>query len=502
MMRAEKAYKIGYENYKKSLGKEADKSGVDVLFKGMVEHVRNRLSYHYNTGKYRYDDDGVRKQTLKYLKASKKTLLANPIRIPFEMLSNVVRSVGSMAKVNTKDYKRAMKFKDSWDEIISSVMGEKYFTQYKQELGTELYTGKIARAGEKAADWIVTFADTTVGRPMFVTKFDQLFMELTGERFDPAKYKSSTDYRVKHGDAIEQSSLFALRHIEELFNAKNPLSSAMRATFIGDSARELKSKTWVQFFDYLQSFNRNEYNQLFDSVRKIRFAPDKETRWQAKRDIASVVVSNMMYNVLRAFGGVWIKQQIDDILDNPEDEYLTERLQRFEEIGYWGRMAKTSSIGMALGGSSNFAKPFIAWSMYVLGDDGVQKRIGWSKEEAEMVMSQIENDYYVSRITRGGSTRQILESALPIPSVITGDALDMIDNITFVASAIDDNVDSETKKLAGIHAALTILKYKFVNPFFYPAQKQIKREQRVHQKELKENKSGTGSATDYDITKW
>jgi len=67
--------------------------------------------------------------------------------------------------------------------------------------------------------------------------------------------------------------------------------------------------------------------------------------------------------------------------------------------------------------------------------------------------------------------------------------MDVIDDITFIASAYDKNVDDETKKLAWMHLSMMIVKYSIPNPFTEPILRQTKRELRMNQQQLKKEET-------------
>ena len=236
---------------------------------------KNRIAKYYNSGKYSVD---YNKAGEVILKGGKQGMLLNPIRPLAEFPANVMRATIAIGQIPSKALSMSKKHISIVDSIMNDYLGDRYWSTYSHELGAVSAKRVAMKKIQDMADWFIMVSDKAVGRVLFRHEMMKSFKELTGEEFNPDEYASNPEYRVKHKEDIHKSASWALKRTEELFNEKSPLSSALLTTFMGGTIKADPGKTTTKIFDILQSFQRNEVQQLMTAAKRMQ---DPETRYMA-----------------------------------------------------------------------------------------------------------------------------------------------------------------------------------------------------------------------------
>ena len=421
----------------------------------------------------------------KVMLASKKALLGVIYRIAPELSANIIRASISTAQIPLADLKDLYANKESYTNIIYDFIGQKYMSRWSEEVRGYVWKDKMSQFFEKGVDFIITISDTSVGRGLFVQAFKADFKKVTGQEFDVKKYESDFDYRVKYENVIEKAATKGVRKVEELFNSKAPLSNATLTTFFGKLWKADPTNIFIQWLDYLQSFNRNEIQQIGDSIRRIRYSPDPVDRNMAIRDINAIILSNAWYAYSRTMVSSLFSQLMPLITGEPEDKWLKELIAKRKTWKFFQDQFISSTATLPMGGSTNLYLYFYKLLMRLVETTGLVE-----EENIDKIKQFMQDEYYVRHIEERG-IRNVLTSALPAPTTISDDFFNGTEDIALLLSSIQKNIPDEKKFNAFVEFALLGIKYSKVNFITPTAQRMFNQHKRyINEKYRKGKKKG------------
>jgi hypothetical protein len=275
-----------------------------------------------------------------------------------------------------------------------------------------------------------------VGRHLWRYEFGKSFEEQTGKKFDGKEYLENPDYYYKNRDAIDAATNWAVRRTEELFNAKTSITGAQLKTFFAGTVKMDAKHFTTRLFDTLQSFNRNEVNQLKDAVRRFQ-SGDPVLQKMAIMDVTGVVTSNVTYQILRRTFGVATmlagKALLQSIFDDAPELTEFEKKQAeelFLKKSFINDIWKAES-GMLMGGSANIYTYMGRLAMFTIDKSEIL-----NDEQKEEVYQAMENIFYSRKIPNYGSPETILKSTLPVPSPAIGDMFDTQEGLSDFVHAL------------------------------------------------------------------
>ena len=127
-----------------------------------------------------------------------------------------------------------------------------------------------------------------------------------------------------------------------------------------------------------------------------------------------------------------------------------------------------ADIGM--GGSSQIYLWAYKWFMYAAD------KYDWKdKAMRNEIKNYMKESFYVKHVPVRGDTEKIFIAGLPMPSAITEDVFEGINDLFTLLVAIDEKVLDEKEKMAFINIGMMGLKYGMINPITPTAQKIFKR---------------------------
>jgi len=91
---------------------------------------------------------------------------------------------------------------------------------------------------------------------------------------------------------------------------------------------------------------------------------------------------------------------------------------------------------------------------------------------------------YISAVPQGGGTTQILQTAIPVPSVITDDYFDTVEDFAIVFTGMEEVVGKE-KALRWLQLGVLALKYNMPNPVTETVNRRLRREIMVEERKRK-----------------
>lgn len=437
------------------------------LTKAIVGDIKLRLDKIYRVNSFT-----PRKNELaKILKPIKIGLLAKWHRPPAELGANVPRAVVSIKGLPIGVIVHARSYSDIYQGMIEDYIGERYMSRWGEDIRGKTFENKTLAMLERGAKRIVTWADTTVGRPLFVSEFLKQFKKLTGAEFNVELYRDDARYRIENERVIEKSAVRGVRKVEELFNDKAPMTAPAFISFLNGLIDPKRADSyWGQVGGFLMSFSRNEQAQLVTSLNRIRYSDVEGDDWQGVRDIAAIVISNVFYGILRHAAMVGLDILARSIIgDDEEDPWLKERVDAIKTWHFYKKKFMGSIGELALGGNAQVAFYVYRWLMLVAD------RWEWGKDETrDVVKTFMTQEMYVKHIPpQGGGTKNVLEAAVPLPSVLVGELFTAIDDMGDVVSFTDTlfgldiihrEVTDEEARDAAINLFLTGLKYGMPNP--------------------------------------
>jgi hypothetical protein len=457
------------------------------LSKAILSDMRFSLDMHYKLNSF---DSGVlRGISGKAFSSVKMALLANIKRVLPEFIANTFRATISTAEIPVSDMKEYLKNRQQYLKLIEDYIGEKYMSRWGDEISQDIHSNKTVKAAEDLAKLMITFSDTQVGSVLFIQQFKDSFKQYTGNEFDIQKYGSDFAYRMENEIAVERAATKGLRKVEELFNDKAPLSSATLKTFFFGKIKANPTKGMTAIFDFLQGYNRNEAKQMMDSMRRLRYG-DTTDKWQAKRDMAAIVVSNFTYFVLRSASGVLLTTIYNSLTGNPDDEYTKKLKQKLATWQYYRNQFLSTTATLPLGGSQGAVMYGAKWIMLMLENSNTL-----SKRDIEDLKQLMQDQYYVRSMPKYGSYESIITSALPSPAPMSQDAFNGMQDISELANAIVKMNWSEKKTMAAIELMLLSIKYTMPNPVSGTMQPYF---DKARKKVFKKKTGGTGTPQTLD----
>lgn len=490
-------------------GREADKgTAPDMLIgnltRAILADIKLRIDMHYGLNSFSTSE--VSNAMRRFSKAVKVGLLAKITRPVAEFPSNISRAAISLSGVPVSDILEAAKHKDTYNSLIEDFIGEKYMSRFGEEVRGKAMKGKLSQKMEEYARYIVTFSDTTVGRPLFVSEFRRNFKKLTGNDFDAAQYKASINYMVENSEAIEKAATRAVRKVEELFNEKAPMTAPSFIRFWGGLWTVKRNSFAAEYFGFLMSFSRNEASQFMDSVRRMKHSPLQEDKEQAGRDMAAIIFSNAMYGVLRTASLIGLEisfQFMYNLLpgDDKDDPWLRERKKKLATFAFYKKKVAAATGELTLGGSAPLTLYTYKTLMFVLDRIKIKDK-GFNKAKQE-IKDFMASELYVKHIPEDFKSRtsSTVSAALPLPTAITEEMFKLIDDVTSSANTIDvlfpalDLIDSkldDTQTMQALIAAvLRTMTLTAPNPITPTAQYLLEKERRRYSNELK-RKYGEG----------
>lgn len=412
---------------------------IEEFGRALVEAMRDRLAMYYNTGIYRNES-----MALKLMERGvKKGLLAKPAKAMTEYFANNVRMFLSLGEIPIESWSRIMEYKDLYSSLIKDQIGDKYFSRWADEVSTPIFSeSEIPKRLEKGADWLISIADTVVGKPLFIAKFTDSFKKQTGKDFDEDAFLSNPAYAIRYKDAIESASYQGLRKVEELFNNKNPMSNPQLVSFFGGLSKMKATVSYTRIMNFLMSFGRNEANQIADSIRKWKYG-DETQRLQGKRDVLAILTSNFMYGILRKFMSIGEGLLLYNLFsggDGDDKKYIDEQKQQLMSGKFYFNYGAAKLLpDLALGGSSNIyemAATFMLWQLESnnkIGDD-LKQRI-YTAFDAR----------YMQKIPVYGVTSSIFVNAAP------GGMQEVIRDILSGAASAEDFIFSLYEAIFDVH---------------------------------------------------
>lgn len=478
------------ENTEKS-GSEFDSKFIPQMMDIINTDLMDRIRFQYKAGRYAEYPSVSRKIWNKVMKASKKFLLANIQRIAPEYTSNLLRAYLSTHNNLMKSSELLALDNNVFTEIITDYIGSRYMSQYSSEWGDKFARNKGIHKLEAAMDWIITFSDTSVGRPLFVYEFTKSFEELSGKKFDDKLYATNEEYKIDNRLFIEKSALVALRKVEELFNDKNPLTSGTKTRFFGGLISAQNDKVATQIFDYLQSFNRNELDQLWDSARRRRFSDSIEDRIQGIRDMNAIMFSNALYNIFRMFISVGAMRVFSD----KDDEFAKKKWDEFIMNWGWAKRGLAAASTPMIGGNINIYKIPIQWALFAARDiDAIDDKKLAALEE------WLDRDVYIRKIPKGGSTEQIMTATFPVPSELVKDPFRAMDDFSSFINGMQEHGFTDDEAVRMLDLMFRGMKYAIPNPanimitrWTEKEIRRIKTEEKAREKAKKNKKPGDKS---------
>jgi hypothetical protein len=242
----------------------------------------------------------------------------------------------------------------------------------------------------------------------------------------------------------------------------------------------------TQFFDFLQSFNRNEVQQIIDSVRRYRYSTEPGDRALARKDIAAIILSNAVYNIMRDAFGVVINTIIASATGAPEDEWTKEEREKLSTWKHYWDELLSATASIALGGSTNIYLFAYKWLDYLIPNTNLL-----GDEDRKKIREYMADQFYVRHIDKWGSARSHAISMTPVPSAAPSDIFNWLDDIAIMISSIDEGEFDQETKIALIEFWLLGIKYAAVNPVTPTAQKFFNRYKSSMRKKEEEGKPRT-----------
>lgn len=482
---------------------------ITMLGNTIVDALLQRLAMYYKTGVYHKE----RKAFDLFEKGSKKAMLAKPAKMITETTANIIRMTMAMKDLPIEVYTRIAENKEFYNEFVGNYIGDKYFSRWADEVNDTIFKHKWLEFAENAADFLISFADKSVGKALFTSYFTDKFKELTGEEFSEKDYQNEEWYKLKFKDAIDESAALGLRRVEELFNNKNPMSNAQYVSFFNGILSWRADSGMARVFNFLMSFGRNEANQIIDSYRRYVWAGrGSKERMMAKRDIMAVVTSNFLYGILRKMmsitGGI-ILAQVSGIFSGggggDDDKYIDEQKQQLKSGKfYFDYGTKRIALDLILGGSANIFESVSTFSLYFLENTG-----GLDKKTAEWIYEQFNIRYMDRMPLYGMSDRVIIEATpaglQPIAKDFFSTGESLFDFVVSMCSAHENGLLSEKDLYDLVNLWNMGMKYVFfsptvpiverkVNQNMYRLRKEHKKEKAKEKKE-KEKKESENKGT-------
>jgi len=423
--------------------KEKNFEAMNVLI-AIQEDFKNHMTNNLKTRRVR---EGFDKLVDSLLSASNMLLLANPERIPKELVANlaialnsdpktalsIVKDIFYMSKEEAEAYKQLLKDTGSSMQFKASRLTEGKPFSGKEGLG-ELYSKKLA-----------SVSDATVSSAAYKTYFEQYYKELSGKDFDYQKYLTSEKYR--DSKKIKEASTKAEKITNEKFS---PQSTYMQSEKVSGLSRK---DALAKLIFNLQGYQQSQSKQALKDFNSILSGKNKD-RTTALLDLMKILGSNALFGVVGMGISDWISG------DDDEDK----------EFDY-KKLGLSTLTNLLLGGFGNVFKlvsPLIldTISLYLdkevenakqggLSEDEVAKMKKEAKEISKMVsdFSRDNLSIYYSNYTPKDPFKALAKKAgyFGAPGVVVSDfALGMSALADIATSTDDSSIDADTKERAGI----------------------------------------------------
>jgi hypothetical protein len=474
----------GNEAIQEEIDAKSDKPIMRELTKVIVADMKLRLDNFYGMNSFTRRNSGFRA----VVKSVKIGLLSKIHRPLAEFGANAPRaiiSIGALPMDAIKDFKQN---KEAYELLIEDFIGERYISRWGEEIRGDVFRSKVPKALEQGARWIVTWADTAVGRPLFVHEFRANFKALSGQEFDAARFQTDITYRVDNESYIERAATRGVRKVEELFNEKAPITAPTHIRFWGGLFTPRVDSPMAQYFGFLMSFNRNEMAQVADSIRRIRFSPYREDKAQGYRDLFAITASNAMYGIFRHASMILVEGAGKLVLstltgDDGDDERFDARRKALAKWSFYADKLTGSLIELGLGGSAPLSLYAYKVMMAIMDKGKIL-----TEEQRQKIKDYMAAELYVRHIPERGRREDIISAALPVPSALTDEIFrfegDLVDAIS-ILGIVDREVTDEQQKMAIISLFLTGLKFGMPNPVTPTMQHIFEKERRRRLAELK-----------------
>ena len=474
----------GNEAIQEEIDAKSDKPIMRELTKVIVADMKLRLDNFYGMNSFTRRNSGFRA----VVKSVKIGLLAKIHRPLAEFGANAPRaiiSIGALPMDAIKDFKQN---KEAYELLIEDFIGERYISRWGEEIRGDVFRSKVPKALEQGARWIVTWADTAVGRPLFVHEFRANFKALSGQEFDSARFQTDITYRVDNESYIERAATRGVRKVEELFNEKAPITAPTHIRFWGGLFTPRVDSPMAQYFGFLMSFSRNEMAQVADSIRRIRFSPYREDKAQGYRDLFAITASNAMYGIFRHASMILVEGAAKLALSalgagGGDDEMFNERLRAIKKWRFYVDKFTGSTLSLGLGGSAPLSLYAYKVMMAIMDKGKIL-----TEEQRQKIKDYMAAELYVRHIPERGRREDIISAALPVPSALTDEIFrfegDLVDAIS-ILGIVDREVTDEQQKMAIISLFLTGLKFGMPNPVTPTMQHIFEKERRRRLAELK-----------------
>jgi hypothetical protein len=461
------------------------------LTKTIIADIKLRIDQHYGMNSF----SGRAGMMNWGMKAVKLGILPTIYRPIIEFVSNGVRAFTSTGAIPHSIFAIENEHRETYAALIEDFIGEKYMSRWGEEIRGSLFENKTAKQMEQMARGMVTFADTKVGRPLFVYTFNSQFKKLSGKDFDPVLYNNIA-YKVENEQYVEKAAVRAVRKVEELFNDKAPISAPTHLRFWSGLWVPRRDSMLAQWFGFLMSFNRNEVAQVVDSYKRIKYSDVPGDAAQGRRDIAAIVLSNTLYGILRTGAATLLLKSSSLLLglltgEDDDDKRLKKRVDALKKFEFYQDKLLGSFVDLGLGGSAQLSLFMYRWGMYA-ADKGK-----WFDEKTrEKVKNFMAKEMYQRHIPTKMSfdTPQTIVASLPVPSALTEEIFNLADDAITASQVLDfipmlDIIDGTANKeevtLAWVSLFLTGLKLGMPNGVSPTAQIFFNNERRKRLEKMK-----------------
>lgn len=435
-------------------------TGTSNFTEALKTDIMNRMRFELN--KQEVDEsEKVFRRIMRYSKYMALAKLDRPLK---EMNANMHRAFLSEG-VTTFEYAYATK--KAYRDILRESVSDDLLSKYQEEI--ENPSKILEGRRQRFTKGIITVSDTQVGRLLFAKKFNQKFQELTGEKFDADKYEKDPNYVEQNAEAINKARIESMNRIEQLFNAKRPLSAPTKVSFFGKNMT--KGKPVTDLIYYMQSFNQNELEQVKDSMFKIRSGNSRE-KAQGVRDITSIIASNYIY----IQSGLLINAIAEGLLQNAfgdDDDNVRKALENYAEKNMTSEkkiMSLASSlVNLATGKNNNIAKAIATVSLEMIKGYGKEtellKNEGF-KKNFDFIKEFAQKTWYASPPSDKRRPDAVLAAIIPAIGELYGTFTDMGYNVIKISTTAYSELKNETEKYIWdlANTVNTIISLLYPNP--------------------------------------
>lgn len=463
-------------------------TGTSNFTNALKTDITNRMKFELN----KQEIDNSEKAFKRLMRYSKYMALAKLDRPIKEYNANMLRALISEG-VTPSEYSYANK--KAYRNILKESVSDDLLSQYQEEIDNP---GKILESRrQRFTKGIITVSDTQIGKLLFAKKFNQKFKEITGEDFNADKYETDINYKEENSEAINSARVDAMNRIEQLFNAKRPLSAPTKVSFFGKNWA--KGKTITDLLYYMQSFNQNELEQVKDSMYKIKTGNSRE-KAQGMRDITSILASNYIYIqsglVLNAVMQGLIKNAFGDDDDNVRKElenYYNKNMNTENKL----KSLASSFVNLATGKNNNIAKALATVSLEMIKQYGTETGLNKDsdfKKKHEFIKEFAYNTYYATTPSDVRRPDAVMAALIPAVGELYGTFTDMGYNVIKIATKPYSELTDETEKyiwdlMNTVNMTISLL---YPNPLTPTIDKFLKQKKQAEYKKNQETKTTGG----------